>query len=194
MNAHDAIQTNHWSKLPYLDPRETLIGLRAIQKRAANSSIPKKAANLRRPSQKHDREGRDAALFCYGMSQVVGHDVLFALVEDSDYDFVARWVDGDVERFAPVQLKELVPETLNREATLEDLIEQIASDYPDSVKTTFAVKVNRKIELDLLSLEVPAMQAGGLWVFGATSPDQQEWFLAGDLLADRHTYAFLYPE
>lgn len=50
-----------------------------------------------------------AALFCYGMSHRVGKKVLFSMVEKQDYDFVVFYQDDDVQRFVPVQLKELVP-------------------------------------------------------------------------------------
>ena len=67
--------------------------------------------NFRTNSLKCYREGREAAIFCYGMGKAVVHTpVYFAIVENADYDCVARCQYG----FTPLQIKELVPEYLNR--------------------------------------------------------------------------------
>lgn len=81
--------------LEYRDPRPFLVRLWQLEPRVAASSMPKKVKNLRTNSLKWERELREGALFCYGMSQRIGQTVFLSPHESQDYDFVTSWAVGD---------------------------------------------------------------------------------------------------
>ena len=76
------------------------------------------------------------------MSQMVGAPVWFAQAEASDYDVIARYDRDNVTHYAPVQLKEFVPERVNATAELQAELNKIAK-YTDSAELVVAFHFNR---------------------------------------------------
>jgi len=189
----DAIQLRQWEKLPYHDPVVFLRELRKLELQVVQSDLPPDIKSLRRGRFKRHREGRNAALFCLGMSQALGTSVSFARQEAADYDFVARWRRGDDGFFAPVQLKELVPRALNPAATLDQTLASLAR-YSALGRTVVAILINRPGSDDLSQVRVPAVGCGGIWLYWAASPDQQKWQLYGNLLDGPCLYEYQYPD
>ncbi len=181
-----------WATLQYFDSREVLTKLRAIEMQIADVPMKDRVRQLRTGNLRPYNERRQAALFCYGMSCRIGIPVAYAPVEEEDYDCVARWQDGDTLRFARIQTKELVPEELNAKTSLETEIRKL-SKYVDSEELTVALYLNRVGRFDLAGLNVPRLRIGELWLYGATTPDQSQWMLYGDVLSDPRAYAFTYP-
>src|SRR3546814_1228758 len=105
-----------WSKRPFYDPRGLLIELDKLSDEVAAASLPYNLASLRTNELKPYREGRQCALFCYGVGQRFGLDVRFAFSEEQDVDFVARFERNGYVHFVPLQLKELVPERVRDSA------------------------------------------------------------------------------
>jgi hypothetical protein len=89
MTLNEKIQLREWNKLRYHDPVDILRRLRDIEPIVTVSDLRPEVKSLRRGDLKRYREGRDAALFCHGMSRVLGTKVFFSLVEAADYDFVS---------------------------------------------------------------------------------------------------------
>ncbi|MCA9639135.1 MAG: hypothetical protein KC492_00540 [Myxococcales bacterium] len=116
-----------------------------------------------------------------------------APVERADYDFVTTWEDSDVRHFCPVQLKELVPTELNEHQSLEQLFHGLRK-YANSEQTAVAIKLNRRFRIDPSKIAAPDLAFAGIWLFGATAPDQSTWFLYGDLLRGPLAYEFSYPQ
>jgi hypothetical protein len=108
-----------WEKLKFLDSERILRGLHHIASTQPLHTLPRNVRELRRRDLRRYGEGRQAALFCYAMSQVAGVPVSFAQAEASDYDIIARYVVDEVARYIPVQLKELVPHYVNPAADLQ---------------------------------------------------------------------------
>jgi hypothetical protein len=111
------------------------------------------------------------------MSLRIGHQVLFSPVESSDYDFVATWEIADVRHFAPVQLKELVPDHLNASATVQALVNGLSKYSGDDL--VVAVFLNRDGRFSLEDLMLPALRIAELWFVFSTTPSQQLWQLVG---------------
>ena len=189
----DATTLNLWKSYTYFDPEIVLGDLRRIQLEVDLGSLPPKIANLRTNDLKEARERRDAALFTLGMGRRLGTKMVFAPVEDSDYDFVVAWVADETLKYCPVQLKELVPDELNPSATLAALFGKIKLSYPTSSETVVAIHVNKVGTLDVRTLEVPSLPVGEVFLFGAISPDQTEWVLIGDLLGELEQSYFEHP-
>jgi hypothetical protein len=178
----------------YKDPAAWLRTLRELNPLFAQSGLPYEVRALRKRSVRRWGEIRQAALFAYGMSQRMP-DCLFDFArpekENLDYDAVIRWQHADERNFTPLQLKEFVPGDVNDTATLDEIFEGLTR-YRDSSDVTVAIFLNRRFRLEEISW--PRLNFGGLYLFGAASPDQSRWFLMGDLLSDGPTIStFLYP-
>jgi hypothetical protein len=168
----------------YKDPAAWLRTLRELNPLIARSGLPYEVRSLRKRSVRRWGEIRQAALFAYGMSQRMPDCRFdFARPENAnlDYDAVIRWQQADERYFTPLQLKEFVPRDVNDTATLDEIFEGLTR-YRDSSDVTVAIFLNRRFTLEQISW--PRLSLGGLYLFGATSPDQSQWFLIGDLLSE----------
>jgi hypothetical protein len=179
----NSVRLREFSGLKFGDPRGFLRELREVELLVTASPTPEKIKTLRTQQLKPEREMRDAAIFCVGMSERIGVDVRFAPVEDQDFDFIATWLESEGTRnYCPVQLKEVVPEHLNANATIQAVVDKLVH-YVDSADMTVAIKLNRVGQFDLSELQIPAnLRIGGLWIFAALSADQSEFGLWGDFL------------
>ncbi len=178
------VRLRQFAKLAYGDPRGFLAALRRLEWAVAASPTPERIKTLRTQGLKPEREMRDAAIFCVGMSERIGFDVRFAPVEDQDFDFIATWFDGEgMRNYCPVQLKEVAPPQLNAGATIQAVVDGLAR-YADSADVTVAIKFNRPSRFDPAELKLPAnLRIGGRWIFAGLSADQSEFGLWGDFLS-----------
>ena len=182
-----------WLKLQYIDPAHTLIRMRHIELTQPLEELPYKVASLRTNELRGPREARQGALFTYGLGQCLGVPINFALSEEQDYDIVVRYAANGIVNYLPVQLKEWVPETLNPQSTLQDEIDKLAK-YVDSKNLAVAFYLNRDTSFNLSVLELPRERIGGLWLYGASNPLQERWFLVGNLLIpNAKAHEFTYP-
>lgn len=176
-----SISLRSLERLEYRDPLPFLVQLRRFEQEVAKSETPAKLKALRTNSLKEWRETREAAIFCYLMGRRTGRTVLLARGENQDYDFVASWVDQGIQSYAPVQLKELVPATLNPSTSIEGLISSLGK-YVDSRNLTVVIHLNQRRRFSLGELKIPKLEIAGLWMFGAVAPDQCSWGLWGNFL------------
>lgn len=183
-----------WLRLPYYRPSRILDGLRKIAQSGLLDGLPYKVASLRTHKLKIYLEGRQAALFCHGMSQRIGKEVSFALFESADFDIVARYDDDGETRLIPVQLKELPPSEVNSNVELQHILDKLASKLKDSKDLVVAIHINRNIEeLRPADLRIPT-DFGGIWLYGGKDRTQHSWYLIGDLLHDPNLVSdFHYP-
>jgi hypothetical protein len=187
------LRIRQWEKLRYLDSERILRGLRQIATSKPLHTLPYQVSSLRRRDLRFYGEGRQAALFCYAMSQVAGVPVAFAQLEASDYDVIARYVIDDTAHYVPIQLKELVPDQVNPHADLQAELSKIGK-YVDSHELVVAFHLNSERHIDFSTLSFPVGTVGELWFFGATTRDQRKWVLIGNMLRqERFAYEFTYP-
>jgi len=180
-------------KLKFHDPTRFLADLRKIEVEVASSQTPERIRNLRTNGLREAREQRQAALFCHGMGQRIGQTVFFAANEDQDYDFVACWVVEGKQHMAPVQLKEVVPQSLNPLATIESIVAGLEK-YSDSAGLIVAVHLNQAGRFEPGSLKLQHLRVASFWVFAAASPDQSQWNLWGNFTEpDAYGTRFIYP-
>jgi hypothetical protein len=179
--------------LPYIDPERLLVDLRRIELELPLQTLRYAASSLRARELKRFGEGRQAALFCYGMSKLLGLQVQFAQAESKDFDIIARYVVNDEVSYVPVQLKEWVPGTVNPQASLQSEIDKLAK-YADSKDLVVAFYLNRRAQVTFSELRSPEGRLGELWFFWAADPSQSRWMLSGNMLdANACSYDFLYP-
>jgi len=183
-----------WLKLQYMDPELFLVGLREIALTMPLDELHYKVSSLRTHALRKAGESRQAALFAYGMGQVLGSPVAFAVYEAQDYDAVVKYAANGKVTYLPVQLKEWVPDFLNPSATLQDELDKLAK-YTDSKDLAVAIHLNREATIHLSKLTLPHGSIGGLWFYGATDLTQMRWLLIGNLMIPGATaYEFHYPE
>lgn len=186
------MRLNEWRKLHFVDSAKLLPEFRTIQAQVANSNLKDQIKNLRTQKFKQYREGWVAAIFCFGMSQLIGVPIYIASHEASDYDAVAMRVEDDTQHFTPIQIKEVVPEALNPSTDINKEIAKL-NRYPVSNDTVVVIHMNRAGQLQLPTIEVPHLNIASLWLIGASAPDQSRWFLAGDLINNPRIFEFDYP-
>lgn len=185
------IELRQWQQLDYHDPEFVLKRLREIELNHQDYDIDPKIRNLRTNRLKPEREGRQAALFCYGMGVLIKRTIWFSPFEADDYDFVALWKDGDRNHFSPIQLKELVPEQTNINADINKLISNL-SQY-DSPSLTVAIYLNRNVRVEFEKINCEGLNISELWLFGSNNPEQTRWLLYGNLLKNPGSSEFTYP-
>ena len=179
--------------LQYRDPHSFLVNLRKLEVELALSNSPSRISSLRTNELKKAREQREAALFCKGMSERIGQTVFFASHEDQDFDFIAFWVVEGQLHYAPVQLKEVVPTTLNSNATLESVIDGLEK-YTDSSNLTVAMHLNQAVRFNPDAVRLRQLEFASVWVFFAVTANQSLWNLCGNFTEDDpYGNQFSYP-
>lgn len=181
-----------WEKQKYHDPENVLKQIREIELNPALQELPQKVRSLRTNKLQLHKQGREAALFCYGLGRALSTKIHFANYEQSDYDFVTCWKDQDSLVFTPVQLKEVTPDSINVKSNLQDAINKL-DKYASSKDLVVAIFLNKRCKTDFSDLTIPNLNIAELWIFGAISPDQSKWFIYGDMLKTPQYAEFDYP-
>lgn len=189
----DSLNLRIISDLAFQDPKPFLLNLRKLEQKLASSKAPNKLKSLRTNSLKEWRELREAALFCYFMSERIGVPIFLAKNESQDYDFLASWIIDEETFYAPVQLKEVVPTSLNISASIENTISKIATKYVDSPELIIAIHLNQQCKFDPNDIKIPKLNLAELWIFGATSNDANQWALWGNFLTNPIGTSHKYP-
>lgn len=192
MNIQGKIRTNEWVQLNYHQPKNILIKLRELEILVAQSNLDEKVKTLQKRELKKFLEWRAAAIFCYGLSEsVLKKNIYYAPVESEDFDCVALWQDADYQVYTPLQIKEVVPDKVNPESTLNGEIAKLQK-YSDSKDLVVAMQLNKKGRLEFSTINTPKLQIAELWIFGALTEDNK-WFLYGNLLTKPNYFEFAYP-
>lgn len=183
---------NEWHSLRYVDPKHILVSIREIERDYPIYQLRYSAASLRTRELRQYGEGRQAALFCYGMGLALGTNVRFAQSEHRDHDVIARFELSNQFYYVPIQLKEWVPQSLNQKTSLQSELDKL-SKYVDAADLTVAFYLNRNAHIDFSKLQFPS-NISELWFFGAIDRAQTKWSIFGNLLdKSPQRYEFFYP-
>lgn len=182
-----------WEKQKYYDPKNVLEQFRGLERDPVLRELPERMRSLRTNKLKFHRQGREAALFCYGLGQaVLKTTVYFSNYEKVDYDFITCWEDRDELVFTPVQLKEVTPDKINLSSTLQTEINKLAK-YSRSNDLVVTIYLNKRCRTDFSEIMIPNLNIAELWIFGAINQDQSKWFIYGDMLRRPQFFEFEYP-
>ena len=177
-----------WNKLNYVDPDIYVAEQQKLRSQVALTNAPDKIRNLRTRKLAPLREAWDAGIFCYLLRRMTGQEIYFAAVEDQDYDAVFTWNAEGVQNFAPVQMKEVVPEELNSKQQVKDVVSSLRK-YVTSDDLVVGIKVNRNVRIEAKDLEIENLPVAEVWLFGATEPDEKRWSIfrkLGDIIEISH--------
>jgi len=183
----------HWIKFEYYDPQVVLLGLQDVRMEVSGSDLSSDVKNLRTRLLQPEREAWDTAVFCYLLSCKLGLDIRFCRVEESDFDSVFTWLDNGTQCFAPVQMKELVPEYTNSTASLKKILAGLCK-YGDSSDLVVGIKLNRDISIDFTDVKTGSLSVAEVWMFGATAQDQSKWSLFKENEAGWSQYEYEFPD
>jgi hypothetical protein len=193
MRPVDRITLRKWRQRRWRDAQADLVNLGRLYGRLLGKGIQAAVDDLRVHELRKYVEQRQAALFAYFIEHsVLKCPIAYAMSEEQDYDCLIWWnVDGK-SRYAPVQLKELVPSHINPTANIVDELAKLAK-YVTSDRTIIAVHLNQAGLVEYSSIPRPATSAAEIWLYAAISPDQSLWFLYGDLLHGARGYEIPWP-
>ena len=187
------ILMRQWRNLDYCDPKIFLSDIRQFERSSLElANTPKRIRTLRTNKLKGDREMRDAALFCLGMSEIIDCKVYFSATEDQDYDFIARYILKDTIHYAPVQLKELVDNQTYKLASIDKILDGLKK-YSDLENLAIAVKLGGGFRFDPSSVTMPPdLKIGSFWVFGTIDELQDKWVIWGDFASHTSPTGIMY--
>lgn len=188
-----AIRLRQLQQRDYRDPADVLRGFRAVELNMLSRIADPQIRRLRVRSLREWRETRLAALFCYGIGVRTGQKVYVSKGEFEDADSVAMWqVPGEV-RFTPIQIKEVAPNDLKGDATLQQVVDQLGK-YSNAQDLTVLIHLNRDLRFKPSSISLPSrVNIAALWVLACISPEQSRWALWGDYLRQPEKTEFEYP-
>jgi hypothetical protein len=183
--------------LDYIGPRKALLISTIHELRSQLPHLPKQVQNWRTNKLKPELHRRQAALFCFGRKCKEATDkwALAAWPEqNSDIDYVFRQTkpDGE-ERFEFVQLKELVPDEIDSEQSLQSLLDKLPEKYPSAGGLTIAIHVYRNTTTKISDLKMPNLPGGSLWLIGHGGKPPHNAVLFGDSLNTPLTIYFTHP-
>jgi hypothetical protein len=174
-------------RIPFPHPGDQYLELHDLLGRGIEYADQVKAAHpdceddvLRGRFHRPAREAFMAMWFAYafaGAHRISNLKVQLGQEERTDADARFRWTEGGKVYNAPVQLKELMPITVNAIDSIERLVKDACAKYPNARDLIVAIYVNRSGPLDL-EIRVPSLVAQ-LWCWGFSKPNAQELFLSG---------------
>jgi hypothetical protein len=185
--------------LDYIGPRKALLVLTIHQDQVMSQQphLPKHVQNWRTNKLQPELHRRQAALFCFGRKCMEATDK-WALAawpdQNSEIDYVFRQTkpDGEV-RFEFVQLKELVPDEIDPEQSLQDLLDKLPKKYPSAGGLTIAIHLHRNTTTKVSDLKKPHLPGGSLWLFGLGGKPPHNALLFGDWLKTPSIVYFTHP-
>ena len=181
-----------WSRRSFLDPEPVLRALRSVELDPSLHELPDAVRRLRTNPLKTDRETRDALIFAHGMAAVLGTKVLVAPGEVEDCDFVSHFRIGDTDHFSCVQLKELAPNDLNPDQTMDALLAKLEKLPPSDA--VLAIHLNRRVRIELSELTASHLPFAEAWYFWAADPGLVSWRIYGDTMKSPSLHEFHYPQ
>ena len=182
----EPILRNQMAKLEFVGPRKALLASQIRRTFTDHPCFPKPIRDWRLHRLNRHRFLEQAALLCFGR-KCVDSSASWAVAlwpeEHSDIDcvFRRRAISGD-EQFELVQLKEWVPEELNKTQTLQSLLDELPTSYPVSPDVAVGIYMNRIAQTKLADLRVPKLNISALWLFGAGGEPPHNSFLFGNVL------------
>jgi len=189
------IQVREFNQMEWVDPRQLLVNLRWLELNLP-ADMDENIRRLRTNPLKEWQEARYAALFAYGISNAVLHlPTRFSKTEKVDFDAVMKWQKNSEDYYAPLQVKELPPDDINPDVSLDDILDKLGK-YSGEDNLTIVVCLNRRTRIKFQPWDRESKpRVSELWYLGSTDAYQSKWFLYGSVLEKNpRRFDFEYPE
>jgi hypothetical protein len=173
--------SNSLATLDYIEPKKGV--WRSVRRSVLHGIAPiAQTSRARRPESKAEVEFRQASLFALARASLASDATMrFAMVpEEADSaDAVLRIGSApDAHQFELVQLKEVVPDTVDERQTLDGLLESIRRRYCTGELLTIAIHMNRDLVTTLGTIPDPLLRKVTFWLFGLC--DSNRVFIVND--------------
>jgi hypothetical protein len=189
------ILVREFNQMEWVEPRQVLVDLRWLELNLP-ADMDERIRRLRTNPLKEWHEARFAALFAYGISNAVLHlPTRFSKTEKRDFDAVMKWQKNGEDHYSPLQIKELPPDDINPDVSLNDILDKLGK-YSGEDNLTVVVCLNRKTRIKFQTWDRQSKpRISELWYLGCTDVYQSKWFLYGNVLANNpRRFDFEYPE
>ena len=114
-----------WSKLSFVDPETCLKGMREMLRELIPQLQPHAEFAMKSRPAREMGEYERCAIFCYGMASASGAKIKFSDTELSDYDYILSVSHNEAHAFVPLQMKQLVSESVNSGTDLQSEIDKL---------------------------------------------------------------------
>ena len=181
--------------MEWVDPRQLLVNLRWLEFNLP-PDMNERLRHLRTNSLREWQEARYAALFAYGISNAVLHlPTRLSKTEKVDFDAVMKWQKNGEDHYSPLQIKELPPDDINPDVSLDDILDKLGK-YSGEDNLTVVVCLNRRTRIKFQPWDRESKpRISELWYLGCTDAYQSKWFLYGSALEKNpRRFDFEYPE
>ena len=181
----DNMQIRQWKKLKFHNCLNVLASWDAFILATDWTKLSPAEQKLRGKNQKGLREHVQAAIFAWLISQSQSIEgIEIAPTDIDDHDAIFRWfVRPGAHAYAPIQLKELVPQHVTTKGSLQELIDRLPEKYPDSPQLIVAISHSRANTGGKIEIRIPPkLKIAGLYVFGSCSEDGALQFVTGNLV------------
>ena len=189
------ILVREFNQMEWVNPRQLLVNLRWLEFNLP-ADMEERIRHLRTNSLKEWQEARFAALFAYGISNAVLHlPTHLSKTEKVDFDAVMKWQENGEDHYSPLQIKELPPDNINPDVSLEDILDRLGK-YSGEDNLTVVVCLNRRTRIRFQPWDrLSKPRISELWYLGCTDEYQSKWFLYGSALEKNpRRFDFDYPE
>lgn len=190
----DSLFERRAGTLDYVGPRKALLTCVMFQVFSERPQLPKAFRTWRTRRMRSQLFQRQAALFCFGRKCAAVEDewaFAFWPDENSPIDVVFRRRKPSGETFYEfVQLKEVVPDDIDPNQSLQSLLDDLPKKYAG---ITIGIHLNRNLATNLWELRLPASNGESIWLFGAGGEPPQDSFLVGNPLHNPVFYYFNHP-
>jgi hypothetical protein len=163
-----------------------------VQFKKANPEFP--AEQYRGHHFKDVNEAWQAAIFglVYGAIHRLGTiEMRHNREQYSQSDATYRWTESGKQFVVPVQVKELPPNAVNPNESIDHILEKVALKYLTSHDLIVAIHLNRsEVHARDIRFKTPVAQ---LWLWGWSKPDHSEIHITGGGPGASRTFKLRFP-
>ncbi|MGB3461310.1 hypothetical protein [Rhodanobacter lindaniclasticus] len=179
------------SDAQFFDPATFLCATEEMLRNVLPENGAHAAAALRTRAGREVEEDRRCAILCYGLAVASGAAFHFCNLERSDYDYVLAVQRDNISGLIPLQMKQLVPSSVNLRTSLQSEIDKLKRKYPTSSDLCVAIHINRLVRVAPKELDLAGLKIGELWLFGVEDHSERRWRIIGNLM-NEHCGSFTY--
>lgn len=163
------MKSSNYENLEFLDPKRA-IGFHSVKSFFQQDFPSDQDSKQKRPEKKPQLEDRQAALFSLAWKEFhKAKKVKYSMVaeESNAADCILEITNEEGKKeYKEIQLKEVVPEEVNKKQTLQALLNKLVKKYFVSSELAIAINMNRDENTDLADISFPEANNITFWIYG----------------------------